>query len=193
VHPSLGVKTVAELVAYVKQNPRLGFASSGVGSNQHVIGAWFAKQAGLTLEHVPYRGAGQAVTDLLAGHVKFGILGPAALTPHAKAGTLTIIAQTGERRAKALPDVPTLVEAGYKEMVLESWFGIFAPPKTPNEFITALNGAVEKALADPVLLDNFTKNSLEAAGGPPETLSKLAQEDSAKYGRLVRELNISAG
>jgi tripartite-type tricarboxylate transporter receptor subunit TctC len=193
VHPSLGVKTVAELVAYVKQNPRLGFASSGVGSNQHVIGAWFAKQAGLTLEHVPYRGAGQAVTDLLAGHVKFGILGPAALTPHAKAGTLTIIAQTGERRAKALPDVPTLVEAGYKEMVLESWFGIFAPPKTPNEFITALNGAVEKALADPVLLDNFTKNSLEAAGGSPETLSKLAQEDSAKYGRLVRELNISAG
>lgn len=193
VHPSLGVKTVAELVAYAKKNPRLGFASSGVGSNQHVIGAWFAREAGIELEHVPYRGAGQAVTDLLAGHVKFGILGPAALTPHAKAGTLAIIAQTGERRARALPDVPTLVEAGYKGMVLESWFGLFAPPKTPPEFIKALNAATETALGDATLRDNFTKGSLEAIGGTPEALSTLAQSDSAKYERLVKELNISAG
>jgi tripartite-type tricarboxylate transporter receptor subunit TctC len=193
VHPSLGVKTVAELVAYAKKNPRLGFASSGVGSNQHVIGAWFAREAGIELEHVPYRGAGQAVTDLLAGHVKFGILGPAALTPHAKAGTLVIIAQTGERRARALSDVPTLVEAGYKGMVLESWFGLFAPPKTPPEFIKALNAATETALGDATLRDNFTKGSLEAIGGTPEALGKLAQSDSAKYERLVKELNISAG
>src|SRR5580658_6193855 len=94
VNPSLGVKSVAELVAYTKKNPGLGFASSGVGSNQHVLGAWFAREAEISLQHVPYRGAGQAVTDLLAGSVKFGILGPAALAPHARAGTIVMIAQT---------------------------------------------------------------------------------------------------
>jgi tripartite-type tricarboxylate transporter receptor subunit TctC len=193
VHPSLGVKTVAELVAYAKKNSKLGFASSGVGSNQHVIGAWFAREAGIDLEHVPYRGAGQAVTDLLAGHVKFGILGPSAVTPHANAGNLILIAQTGEQRAKALANVPTLVEAGYKGMVLESWFGVFAPAGTPAAIVKALNAATETALTDPGLRDNFTKNSLEAMGGPPEALGTLARADSEKYARLVKELKITAG
>ena len=193
VHPSLGVKSIAELVAYVKKNPKLGFASSGVGSNQHVIGAWFAREAGIDLEHVPYRGAGQAVTDLLAGHVKLGILGPSAVTPHANAGTLTLIAQTGEQRAKALANVPTLLEAGYKGMVLESWFGVFAPQGTPAAIIKALNAAIETALADASLRENFTKNSLEAMGGAPEALGTLAQADSEKYARLVKELKITAG
>lgn len=192
VNPSLGVKTVAELVAYAKKNPGLGFASSGVGSNQHVLGAWFAKEAGIKLEHVPYRGAGQAVTDLLAGHVKFGILGPAALVPHARAGTITIIAQTGEKRSAALPDVPTLIEAGYKDMVLESWFGLFAPVGTPAETIKALNTATAKALDDPTLRENFAKASLEVAGGTPDALGTLARSDSDKYARLVQELGITA-
>jgi len=191
VHPSLGVKSIAELVGYAKKNSGLGFASSGVGSNQHVLGAWFAKEAGIKLEHVPYRGAGQAVTDLIAGHVKFGILGPAALVSHARAGTITIIAQTSEKRAAALPDVPTLVEAGYKDMVLESWFGLFAPLGTPAELIIALNAATAKALADATLRENFTKASLEAAGGTPEQLRTLARSDSDKYARLVKELNIT--
>jgi tripartite-type tricarboxylate transporter receptor subunit TctC len=193
VHPALGVKTIAELVAYAKKNPKLGFASSGVGSNQHVIGAWFAREAGIELEHVPYRGAGQAVTDLLAGHVKLGILGPSAVTPHANAGALTLIAQTGEQRAKALVNVPTLVEAGFKGMVLESWFGVFAPQGMPAATIKALNAAIETALADAALRENFTKNSLEAMGGAPETLGTLAQADSEKYARLVKELKITAG
>jgi tripartite-type tricarboxylate transporter receptor subunit TctC len=193
VNPSIGVKTVAELVAYAKHNPGLGFASSGVGSNQHVLGAWFAKEAGIKLEHIPYRGAGQAVTDLLAGNAKFGILGPAALVPHARSGTITIIAQTGEKRAAALPDVPTLVEAGYKDMVLESWFGLFAPMGTQAEIIKMANTATAKALDDAALRDNFTKASLDAAGGTPDELGTLARSDSDKYGRLVKELNITAG
>lgn len=192
VHPSLNVKTVAELVAYAKKNPKLGFASSGVGSNQHVIGAWFAREAGVELEHVPYRGAGQAVTDLLAGHVKFGILGPSAVTPHAAAGTLILVAQTGEQRAKALPNVPTLVEAGFKGMVLESWFGVFAPQGTPAAIIKSLNGAVDTALTDATLRENFTKNSLEGMGGAPDVLGTLARADSEKYARLVKELKITA-
>ena len=193
VHPSLAVKSIADLVTYVKKNPGLGFASSGVGSNQHVLGVWFAKEAGIKLEHVPYRGAGQAVSDLLAGHVKFGILGPAALVPHAHAGTITIIAQTSEKRSAALPGVPTLVESGYKDMVLESWFGLFAPLGTPAELIKALNTATAKALGDAMLRENFTKASLEATGGTPEQLGALARSDSDKYARLVKELNITAG
>jgi tripartite-type tricarboxylate transporter receptor subunit TctC len=193
VHPSLGVKTVAEFVAYAKKNPDLGYASSGVGSNQHVLGAWFAREAGIKLEHVPYRGAGQAVTDLLAGHVKFGILGPAALVPHAKAGTLIMIAQTGEKRSAALPDVPTLVESGFKGMVLESWFGLFAPKGMAPELIAALNTATQTALGDAMLRENFTKASLDTAGGTPEALGTLARADSDKYARLVKELHISAG
>jgi tripartite-type tricarboxylate transporter receptor subunit TctC len=193
VHPSLGVKSIAELVSHAKRNPGLGFASSGVGSNQHVVGTWFAKEAGIRLEHVPYRGAGQAVSDLLAAHVTFGILGPAALEPHARAGTITIIAQTSPRRSIALPDVPTLEEAGFTGMTLESWFGLFAPPGTPRETIMALNAATETALGDPALRSNFTKASLEVVGGTPEALGLLARADSEKYQRLVKELNISGG
>jgi tripartite-type tricarboxylate transporter receptor subunit TctC len=192
VHQSLGVTSVTELVAYARKNPGLGFASSGVGSNQHVLGAWFAKEAEITLQHVPYRGAGQAVTDLVAGTVKFGILGPTALLPHVQSGTLMIIAQTSAKRTAALPDVPTLVEVGYKDMVLDSWFGLFAPAGTPAETITALNVATAKALDDPVLRETFIKATLETIGGSPDQLGRLARSDSDKYARLVKELGITA-
>lgn len=192
VHPSLGVKSVAELVAYVRKNPGLGFASSGVGSNQHVLGAWFAKEAGINLLHIPYRGAGQAIADLVAGSVKLGILGPVAVLPHSRTGALILIAQTGAERSASLADVPTLVEAGYKDMMLVSWFGLFAPAGTPVETINALNAATERALHDPVLRENFANASLETIGGPPEELGRLARSDSDKYARLVKELNITA-
>jgi tripartite-type tricarboxylate transporter receptor subunit TctC len=193
VHPSLGVSSVKEYVDYAKKNPGLGFASSGVGSNQHVVGEWFAREAGIKLEHVPYRGAGQAVTDLLAGHVKSAFLGPTALINHHRAGSIKIIAQTSAKRAPTLTDIPTLEESGYKGLVLEAWYAAFAPPGMPPELLAQINGAIQKALADEKLLDNFTKGSLEAVGGTPEQLGALARADSVKYERLVRELNISAG
>jgi len=193
VHPSLGVASVKEYVDYAKAHPGLGFASSGVGSNQHVIGEWFAKEAGIKLEHVPYRGAGQAVTDLLAGHVKSAFLGPTALINHHRAGSIKIIAQTSAKRAPTLADIPTLEESGYKGLVLEAWYACFAPQGMPPELVKQANAAIQQSLADPRLLENFTKGSLEAVGGTPEALGKLAQADSAKYERLVKELNISAG
>jgi tripartite-type tricarboxylate transporter receptor subunit TctC len=192
VHPSLGVNSVAEYVAFAKANPGLAFASSGVGSNQHVIGAWFAKMAGLKLEHVPYRGAGAAVGDLLAGHVKSAILGPTALIAHHRAGSIKIIAQTSGKRAATLSDIPTMEEAGYKGLVLESWYGAFAPQGTSAELIGQMNAAIGKSLTDPKLLENFTKGSMEPIGGTPEQLGQLARSDSEKYARLVKELNISA-
>ncbi|HEY1475476.1 MAG TPA: tripartite tricarboxylate transporter substrate binding protein [Pseudolabrys sp.] len=191
-HPSLGVSSVAEYVAYAKKNPGLGFASSGVGSNQHVVGAWFAKDAGITLEHVPYRGAGQAVTDLLAGHVKSAFLGPTSMIPHWKAGNLKFLAQTSAKRAPTLQDVPTLESTGYKGLVLEAWYAAFAPPGAPPELVATLNAAIEKSMADKNLQENFVKGSLESVGGAPDKLGQLAKADSVKYERLVRELNISA-
>jgi len=191
-HPSLGVSSVAEYVVYAKKNPGLGFASSGVGSNQHVVGLWFAKEAGITLEHVPYRGAGQAVTDLLAGHVKSAFLGPTSMIPHYKAGKLKFLAQTSAKRAPTLPEVPTMEDAGYKGLVLEAWYAAFAPVGTPPGLVKMLNAAIEQSLSDKTLQENFVKGSLESVGGAPEKLDKLAKADSVKYERLVRELNISA-
>ena len=190
VHPSLGVGSIAEFVAYVKKNPGLGFASSGVGSNQHVIGLWFAREAGIKIEHVPYRGAGAAVGDLLGGHVKSAFLGPTALINHHRAGTIKILAQSSAKRAPTLPDIPTLVESGYKGLVLEAWYAAFVPPGTPPALIARLNAEMNKALKDPKLIDTFTKGAIEPVGGTPEDIGKLARDDSEKYARLVKELNI---
>ena len=190
VHPSLGVSTVEDYVALGRKTGGIGFGSSGVGSNQHVVGGWLAREAGIRLEHVPYRGAGQAVNDLIAGHVKSAILGPTALIAHHQAGTIRIIGQSSAKRAPTLPDVPTLQEAGYKGLMLEAWYAAFAPPGTPAAIIRAANAAFAASLADPRLRDAFEKGSMEPIGGTPEQLGELARADSAKYERLVRELDI---
>ena len=189
-HPSLGVKTVAELIDQVKATPGQGYATSGVGSNQHIIGEWFKKETGLKLDHVPYRGAGQAINDLIAGHVKIGWLGPTATVPHYKAGKLQLLAQTSGKRAPYLSDIPTLEEAGFKGMVLEAWYAAFVPKGTPAPIIAKLNAEMGKALADPAMKESFDRGSMEAVGGTPEALGKMAQDDSVKYARLVKELGI---
>ena len=126
VHPKLGVGSVAELVALAKQRPGLSYATSGVGSQQHMTAEWFAQIAGIKLEHVPYRGGAQAINDLVAGHVMIGSLGSTPLIPHYKAGTLRLIAQTTAARSPSLPDVPTYEQAGIK-LVLDQWLGVFVP------------------------------------------------------------------
>src|SRR4051812_44883357 len=140
VHPSLAnVNSVAELVARVKEKPGMGCATSGVGSNQHVLLEWFAKRAGIKLDHVPYRGAGQAINDLIAGHVQVAFLGPTALLPHYKAGTLRLLAQSGPARSASMPEVPTLVESGFTDVTLESWYAAFVPLETPPAVVARLN------------------------------------------------------
>ncbi len=191
-HPSLGVSSVKEYVENAKANPGVGFATSGVGSNQHVVGTWFGKEAGIKMEHVPYRGAGQAINDLIAGHVKSAFLGPTSMLPHYRAGNLKFLAQTSAKRAPTLPEVPTLEDAGYKGVVLEAWYAAFAPAGTPPEIVNALNAAVTATFKDEKLTQNFTNGSLELVGGTPAELGAVARADSEKYARLVKELNISA-
>ena len=192
-HPSLDVHSLADLVALAKQKSGLAFASSGVGSNQHILGEWFNKTAGIKLDHIPYRGAGQAVGDLIAGHVPIGILGPTALMPHAKTGALRILAVSGEARSPSLPDVPTFEEAGFKGMVLDTWYGAFVPRGTPQAIIARLNAEIDKAVQDPGARAKMMQSANEPVGGSPDVLAKQFHDDYEKYGRLVKELNIKVG
>jgi tripartite-type tricarboxylate transporter receptor subunit TctC len=190
VHPTLGVSSVAELVRMAKEQPGQGCATSGAGSNQHVLLEWFSQAAGIKLDHVPYRGAGQAINDLIAGHVRIGFLGPTALMPHYKAGNLRLLAQSGERRSPSLPEIPTLQEAGFKGVVLETWYAAFAPIGTPPAIIARLNTEIDKALADPATAKSLLQTATEPVGGSAEQLARIARTDSEKYARLVKELNV---
>jgi tripartite-type tricarboxylate transporter receptor subunit TctC len=190
VHSSFNVKTVAELIDAAKAKPGMGFATSGVGSNQHILGEWFAKEAGIKLDHVPYRGAGQAVNDFIAGHILVGVLGPTALIPHFKTGTLRCLAQSSSKRAESLPDVPTFEEAGFKGMVLDAWYGAFVPFGTPEAVIARLNAEMNKAAADPATRDSLLQTATEPVGGTAEQFAAVVREDGAKYARLAKELGI---
>jgi tripartite-type tricarboxylate transporter receptor subunit TctC len=192
-HPSLGINAVADLIVLAKQQPGLRYATgSGVGSPQHMATQWFARIAGITLEQVPYRGGGQAIGDLIAGHVKLGSLGSTPLMPHYKAGTLRLLAQTTQARSPALPDVPTFEEAGIKGLVLDQWLGVLAPAGTPPEICVRLNSEIAKVLADPAVRKSFSDSAQEPIGGTADQFSHLVREDFAKYGRLVKDLNIKA-
>ena len=189
-HPSLGVSSVAELVALAKQKPGMGFAHSGAGSQQHMTGEWFAKLAGIQLTQIPYKGGGQAITDLVAGQVPLGSLGSSPLIPHYKAGKLKLLAQSTRTRSAALPEVPTYEEAGYKGLVIEQWLGVMVPAGTPAEIVARLNGEINKALADPALRERYFQAAQEPVGGTPEQFGRLLREDYDKYARLVKDLNI---
>ena len=192
VHPSLGANSVADLVALARQKPGLGFATSGAGSQQHMAGEWFAKLAAIQLTHVPYKGGGQAITDLVAGQVPIGSLGSSPVIPHYKAGKLKVLAQTTRTRSAALPDVPTYEESGYKGLVIEQWLGVMVPAGTSSEIVARLNGEINKALADPVLRERYFQAALEPVGGTVEQFGALVREDFDKYARLVKDLNIRA-
>jgi tripartite-type tricarboxylate transporter receptor subunit TctC len=189
VHPSLGPTTLAELIVLAKQRPGMSSATSGVGSQQHIAAPWFAQIAGIKLDHVPYRGGGQAINDLVAGHVKLGTLGSTPLVPHYKAGTLQLLAQTTAARSPALPDVPTFEQAGIKGLVSDQWLGVFVPQGTPAAIVARLNTEIGKALADPAIKKNLEDSAQEPIGGSADAFAKLVREDFVKFEKLVKELD----
>jgi tripartite-type tricarboxylate transporter receptor subunit TctC len=190
VHTSLGVSNVAELVAAAKAKPGLGYATSGAGSIQHMAGEWFAQLAGITLTHVPYKGGGQAVNDLVGGQVPIGSLGNTPLLPHHRSGRIRIIAQTTATRSQSLPEVPTYQEAGMRGLVLEQWLGLFVAAGTPQAITERLAAEVSKALAEPAVRERYAQLGLEPVGGTPADIQRQYRADYAKYGRLIKELNI---
>jgi tripartite-type tricarboxylate transporter receptor subunit TctC len=192
VHPSLGPFSLSELVALAKQRPGMSYATSGVGSQQHIVAQWIAQIAGIKLEHVPYRGGGQAINDLIAGHIKIGSLGSSPLIPHYKAGALRLLAQSTEKRSPSLPEVPTYQEAGIKGLVLDQWLGVFVPAGTPPTIATRLNALIDQSLTDARIRESFLQSAQEPVGGSADAFAHLVREDFAKYGKLVKELDIKA-
>jgi tripartite-type tricarboxylate transporter receptor subunit TctC len=191
-HPSLGVATLAELTAMAKRQPGLRFATgSGVGSLQAMVALWYAKLAGITLEQVPYRGGAPAINDLVAGHVKLGSLGTTPLIPFYKAGGLRLLAQSMAIRSASLPDVPTFQEAGMSGLVVDQRIGMFVPLGTPPEIVTRLNSESNAALNNEKIRQTFSDQAQEPAGGTADHYATLVREDSDKYARLVKELNVT--
>jgi tripartite-type tricarboxylate transporter receptor subunit TctC len=190
-HPSLGVTTLAGLTARVKEQPGLRFATgSGVGSLQAMVALWYAKLAGITLTQVPYRGGGQAITDLIAGTVQLGSLGTSPLIPHYRAGTLNLLAQSMATRTATLPNVPTFLETGLTELVVTQRIGASVPRGTPPEIAARLNSEINAALGDEKVRKSFADQALEPAGGTAEQYTQLVRADSEIHARLVKELNV---
>jgi tripartite-type tricarboxylate transporter receptor subunit TctC len=190
-HPSLGVQSLAEVTAMAKQQPGLRFATgSGVGSVQALTALWYAKMAGITLEQVPYRGGGQAINDLIAGHIKLGSLGSTPLISHYKAGALKLLAQSTEKRSPTIADIPTYQEAGMKGLVVDQWLGVFVPAGTPPAIAARLNTEIGNALNDDKVRKSFVEQAQDPVGGSAAEFGKLVHEDTEKFTRLVKELNV---
>ncbi|MEN9763941.1 MAG: hypothetical protein RI906_3767 [Pseudomonadota bacterium] len=177
-HPSLPVRSLAELITYAKQNPgKLSYATPGSGTAQHLGGETFKAMAGVDIAHLPYKGGGQAIVDVVGGQVPLGMLGFAPALPHIKAGRLNALAVTGEQRIALLPDVPTMQELGLKGMVTLQWAGLSLPKGTPREIIDRLHQATLKAARHEAFI-----NRVEGIG-----MSVLVSRTTADFATFIRE------
>ena len=191
VHPSLPVKNVQELIAYAKANPgKLSFASSGPGGAPHMSGELFKNMAGLDMIHVPYKGSTAAHSDLLAGRVSMMFDTVSAISPHVKSGALRALAVTTAKRSAAMPDVPTMAEAGMKGYETSTWGGILAPAGTPKDVVAKLNAEINKALAAQDVRQRMLDSGIEPAGGTPQQFTAFIQSEMAKWGKVAKTAGI---
>ena len=191
VHSSLPVKTAQELIAYAKANPgKLSFAHSGTGSGQHMSGELLKKMAGIDIVHVPYKGGGPAVQDLVAGQVPMGVLGSTPLIPHHKAGRIRIVAFTSKERFAPMPEIPTLHEAGLAGFDTTQWLGILAPKGTPAEVVEKIYRETRSVLAVPEVRERLAQAALQAVGGTPKEFDALIRADLERWTAIARELKL---
>lgn len=192
VRSDMPVNNLAELVALAKKEPgKLSYGSPGNGSPHHIIGELLKQRAGIFMVHVPYRGIGQALTDLLGGNINVVISTLAGLKPMASAGKIKVLAITEGKRFEGAPNIPTVAES-YAGFEASSWFGVYAPAGTPADVVNRLNAAVNAALASDDVKAKFLANDLSIAPGTPEELGNLTRTDFARWGKFVREKNIHA-
>jgi tripartite-type tricarboxylate transporter receptor subunit TctC len=192
VHPSVPAKTVPEFIAYAKANPgKVTMASGGIGAPSHVSGELFKMRAGVNLVHVPYRGGGPAVTDLLGGQVQVMFAPTPPSIEHIRSGKLRALAVTTATRSDALPDIPTVGEfvPGYEA---SSWYGVGAPKATPAEIVEKLNKEVNAALDDPKMKARLADLGGTPLPGSPAEAGKLIADETEKWGKVIRTLNIKA-
>ncbi len=185
-NPGVPAQNVSELIDYLKKNPdKVSFASSGAGSSDHLTAALFWQKTGTTGIHVPYKGGAPAISDLIAGHAQVSFQNINAVLNHIRSGKLKALAVTGDKRSAALPDVPTLSEAGVKGADVFSWQGVAAPKGLPKDVKDKLHGAMVKALQDPEVAKNLSEQGIEIVANTPEQFNQFLQQELAKWKAVI--------
>jgi tripartite-type tricarboxylate transporter receptor subunit TctC len=191
VHPSLPVKTVKELVALAKKRPgELTYGSSGSGAFNHLTGALFSMKTGTQLTHVPYKGGGPAAVALLSGEITMILGEPATIVGFVKSGRVRALAVTGAKRAPALPELPTIAEAGVAGYEATSWNGMLAPAGTPADVIKRLNAEFNRIIGAPDMKKRMLDSGYEPVGGPPKRLGELIRTEIAKWAPVVKAAGV---
>jgi tripartite-type tricarboxylate transporter receptor subunit TctC len=191
VHPSVPARTLAELVIYAKANPgKITFGSSGYGTQPHILGEMLKRAAGIDLVHIPYRGAGQSVTDLLAGQVQMIFETTAILLPHVEGGRLRPLAVATEKRSPLLPDVPTTIEGGYGKIIASFWSGLLAPAGTSPAIVAKLNASVSAILQSQEAQAGLRRLGAEAPIGAPEDFAGFIAAETPRWAAIADETGI---
>ncbi|HEY1229040.1 MAG TPA: tripartite tricarboxylate transporter substrate binding protein, partial [Ramlibacter sp.] len=191
-NPGLGVKTLPELIAMAKAGKPVTYASPGAGSPMHIVGEWLNQAAGVKITHVPYRGVGPSVTDVVAGHVNTAWVTFGAVRQYLQAGKLVPLAIGDAQRSKLAPEVPTLKELGYKDVVVGSWNGFFAPKGTPEPVVAMLNKELNEIVKSPEVVTKLATFGALPAGGAPDVLARTNASDYEVMSRLIKDLGITA-
>jgi tripartite-type tricarboxylate transporter receptor subunit TctC len=193
VHPSVAAHTTKEFIALAKEKPgKITYGSAGNGSVLHLAGVMLASQAGIDIEHVPYKGTGPMANDLLGGHIDAGFLSVAAALPYIKAGTMRPIAVSMPQRAEALPDVPTFAESGLPDYNFDAWIALIGPAKLPKPIVDRLYEVAKAALDSQKTKEAFAAQGLSIVGSDPQTAAKFFITELEKHKRLVEQANVKA-
>jgi tripartite-type tricarboxylate transporter receptor subunit TctC len=191
VDPALGINSTKELVALAQQKPdTVTIGITGVGALSHLAVELFESSANVRFLHVPFRGSGPALTDLLGGHVNGVMIDVSVLLPHIKAGKVKTLGITSAEREELVPEIPTLAEQGYPGAVAENWTALFAPARTPPDVVAKLNAAFTSVLNDPDMRQKFAENAITSAPSTPEQLGGFLKSEIAKWDKVIREKNI---
>jgi tripartite-type tricarboxylate transporter receptor subunit TctC len=193
VHPSVPAKSVEELIDLAKKEPgKLTYASSGIGSTQHLAGALFNKLAGTTMVHVPYKGSGQAIVDLVAGQVNMNFDTMPPVLEHIKGGKIRALAISTPKRLSQLPELPTFEEKGIKGFDVTNWYSMMGPKGLPADMVARMDDAVKKAMAEPAIRATLEAQGIQFGGAnSPAEFDKFLRAENAKYARLVKELGVT--
>jgi len=193
VHTGVPARTLDEFVALAKQKPgQINYGSAGLGGAGHLAGELFKERAGIDMVHVPYKGGGPAMTDLVAGRIDMYIGVPSTVAPHVDSGKLRALATTGAKRSSTMPGVPTVAELGYPGFEATNWYAFVAPGKTPKDVLDFWNRELTKVLNDPQVRAELAKHGLDPAPGGREELAQYFDRESLKWGKVVREAKITS-
>jgi tripartite-type tricarboxylate transporter receptor subunit TctC len=193
VNPQVPAKSLREFIALARGSPgKLHYSSPGNGGPQHLAMELLKLEAGIDLVHVPYKGAGGALTDLIGGHVEAMISALQTVAPHVQSGKLRMLAVMSGERSPAFPEVPTAKEQGLPELEVETWYGIFAPASTPQNVVEKINVDINSLLADSQIKDLLARQGMVAAGGTPERFGELVKRELARWTRVVDAARIKA-